>query len=288
MRKKHFLSRTVILVLTKQMKALHTIILLLLMSTGFSQEPSGVHILTLASYSAGFADPFSHRSHPSILARMKNRTAGIYSEQKFLIREWKTAVAAFVLPTPSGNFGLWLDYSGTENYSGFKSSISYARSLTTTFDVGLQFCYKHAGIPGYTSRSAYGYTVSALFHLNDKLDAGVNFSNEGEEESNEKPVKKLPEKFSFGFGYTVSQLVFLTSEITKAKQSPVNISAGLHYAFHEKMFFRMGFESATGSWQLGAGIRWRQLCFQLIADMHPVLGITPGLAMMTEEKKTVK
>jgi hypothetical protein len=268
------------------MKGLFTIFFLFLLFGVRSQDPETV--LGMAAYTPAFADPFSQHANPSILAAMKKKAAGIYSEQKFLVSEWKTAVGALVLPTQSGNFGLWIHYTGTENYSGFRSAFSYARSFGNSFDAGLQFRYYHAAVAGYSSLSGLGYTVSALFHLNSKFHTGINFSNEGNEDDPAKANKKLPLKFNAGFGYSLSRLVFLTTTIEKERQSPVNISAGIHYAFHEKIFFRSGFASATKTWLLSGGIKWKQLCIQLVACMHPVLGLTPGLQLMIEEKKTEK
>jgi hypothetical protein len=270
------------------MRTFFTIGLVSILTAGYSQDPSGRPALSMAAYSPGFADPFSQLSNPSILAAINKKTAGIYSEQRFMIKEWKTAIAAAAFPTASGNFGLCINYSGSANYYRFMSAIGYARSFGNSFDAGLQFRYHNAAIPGYNSESGLGYTVSLLFHLNQKFNAGFNFSDDREEDDGFKSGKKLPRKFSAGLGYTVSRLVFITTEITKSKQSPLNISAGIHYAFDEKLFFRTGFGSATQTWLLAGGIRWKQLVFQLIASMHPVLGITPGLQLLIEEKKMIK
>jgi hypothetical protein len=269
------------------MKRLLTICFLALAFSGLSQEPAGNALLTMAGYTPAFADAFSQQGNASVLASLRKRSAGIYSEQRFMIAEWKTVIAAAALPTRSGNFGCCLSYSGTENYAAIHSSLAYARNFGSRIDAGLQFHYSHAAMPGYTALSGIGYSVSLLFHLNEKFSSGIQFSSPPEQAWQDKTLKKLPEKFGFGLGYKVSELVFLTSEITKEKNAPVNFNAGLHYAFHEKIFFRVAITSATSSWQLGAGIRWKQCRLLIMASVHPVLGATPGLLLMVEEK-TIK
>lgn len=269
------------------MKALLTICFSALVSASFSQHTAGDPLLSMAGYTPGFADAFSQGSNASILASLRKRTAGIYAEQRFMIAEWKTAIAAAALPTRPGNFGCLLYYSGTENYAAIQTSLAYARNFGSRVDAGLQFHYNHATTPGYASSGGLGYSVSVLFHLNDKFSCGIHFSSQPEEGLPDKAVNKLPDKFGFGLGYKISELVFLTTEIIKEKNAPVNFNAGLHYAFHEKIFFRVAITSATSSWQLGAGIRWKQCRLLIMASVHPVLGATPGLLLMVEEK-TIK
>ena len=70
------------------------------------RRPLAASYTGLGAYSLNHADVFSFTSNQASLAQLKNTSAAVYGERRFLLSELNNYTAAIGLPTSSGNFGL--------------------------------------------------------------------------------------------------------------------------------------------------------------------------------------
>ena len=157
--------------------------------------------------------------------------------------------------------------------------MAYARSLGKV-DVGAQFNYQQIKLAGYGTASAINFEAGAILHVSDQFQAGVHVYNPTRVSIGKTEEEKLPMAYSFGLGYDVSDKFFIGTEIEKIEDQPVNVNAGLQYAFDEKLFARTGIASATSSPYLGFGFLLNGFRIDVTASLHPSLGITPGLLLV--------
>jgi hypothetical protein len=94
----------------------------------------------IASYSNRFADAFSVRLNPALLASHKTFSAGLYSEQKYLLPELTSFHSAVILPVASGAFTGAIDYAGSSYHHATSFDLAYGRTLGKV-DVGAGFRY---------------------------------------------------------------------------------------------------------------------------------------------------
>ena len=93
----------------------------------------------LGAYSTRHVDVFSFSANQASLAQLKNASAGVYGERRFLLSAANMYTAVVALPTSQGNFGLQADYFGFTNYNESQIGIAYARSLGSKLDIGIKF-----------------------------------------------------------------------------------------------------------------------------------------------------
>ena len=93
----------------------------------------------LGAYSISHADVFSFTSNQASLAQLKNTSAGVFSERRFMLEEMSLYQAAVGVLTSSGNFGLKAGYYGFSDYNETQLGLAYARSLGNKMDLGVQF-----------------------------------------------------------------------------------------------------------------------------------------------------
>jgi hypothetical protein len=242
----------------------------------------------MGAYSALHVDAFSFTANQASLARLKNITAGVYGERRFMLIELNYYSGAFVLPTSSGNFGMKANYAGFTDYNETLLGLAYARNLGKKVDIGAQFNYNGIRIAGYGDASAISFEAGAILHLSEKLHTGIQVTNPVGGKFGKLREEKLPSIYSFGAGYDASDKFFISAAIEKEEDQPVNVIAGFQYKFIPQLMVRAGVSTATSSLWAGAGITLKSFRLDITAGYHPQLGVTPGLLLLFNIPKNEK
>ena len=257
-------------------------LLLYLMPGAFSQslrQPVAAMYTGLSAYSTKHTDVFSFVNNQAALAQTKNTTAGVYGDRRFMLAATSTYVAAVAVPSALGNFGVNLLYSGFKNFNEYQVGLAYGRSLGSAVDVGVQFNYYGYRVPGYNNAGTVNFEFGAVVHLTSQLNAGFHVYNPmGSQFS--KSGEQLPVIYKVGLGYDVSDKVFVSAEIVKEEDYPVNLNAGLQYQFVKQFFVRAGISTTSSSAYAGVGIGWGNLRLDICCSYHPQLGLSPGLLVI--------
>lgn len=255
---------------------------LLISADIFSQalrQPVSAIYLGMGAYTTQHDDVFSYINNQAALAQVKNVSAGVYGERRFLLTATSLYTAAIAIPTKNGNFGVNIKYSGFKNFNENQIGLAYARSLGKKCDVGIQFNYYSYKVPSYTSASTVNFEIGAIVHLTDKVNMGVHVYNPvGGKFS--KTNEKLTAAYKVGLGYDVSDNFFISTEIVKEEDFPVNVNTGMQYRFMKQFFARAGVASATSTSYAGVGISWNNFRLDVTGSYHPQLGLSPGLLLI--------
>jgi hypothetical protein len=142
-------------------------------------------------------------------------------------------------------------------------------------------------VPAYNSDNAVNFEIGALVHLTDKLNAGLHVYNPvGGNFS--KTDEKLTSAYKIGLGYDASEKFFVSAELVKEENFPVNMNAGVQYQFAKQFFARAGIASANTVGYAGLGLAWSNLRLDISASYHQQLGISPGLLLIYNFKAKAK
>ena len=258
-------------------------IFILFSSNIFSQavrQPIAARYIGLGAYSINHVDAFSFTSNQAALAQIKNSAVGIYAEKRFLLSSTNMYSAIAVLSTKQGNFGLQADYFGYKNYNESQIGLAYARSLGSKLDIGIKFNYYGFRIPAYGNSSAVNFELGAIAHLSEKLHAGIHAYNPVGGKLSKTDNEKLSSIYKFGIGYEASDKFFVSTEIIKEEDQPVNVDVGVQYNFIKQFFVRAGTSTETTNSYVGAGVSWKNFRLDISGSYHQQLGFTPGLMLI--------
>ena len=233
----------------------------------------------LNAYAAQQTDPLAFTANQAALAKISTPAISIYSERRFLLAAINAFTMAVALPTKMGHFGLQLNYSGFKNFNENKIGLAYAKSLGSKVDVGIQFNYYSYRIPAYGSAAAINIEAGAIFHFSEKLHGGFHMYNPGGSKLGKSGEEKLSSAYTFGLGYDAGENFFISMQIIKDEDKPVNVVTGVQYHFAREFFARAGFSSATSTAFAGAGISWKNLRLHVTGSYHPQLGFSPGILL---------
>jgi hypothetical protein len=243
------------------------------------QQPLLSSYTGLTAYSAKQKDVFSFTGNTASLAGLTKISAGVFGERRFLLNELNSYECVAALPTRSGNFGIAANYSGFSSYNETKIGLAYARTLGKKADIGARFNYHGLAIAGYGNASAITFEAGAILHISDNLHAGLQVNNPVGGKFG-KDQEKLPFIYKAGLGYDASERFFISAEIEKEENKPVNVNAGFHYKLISLLHFRAGISSSTSQVWGGVGIKYHSFRLDITSSYHPQLGITPGLLIV--------
>ncbi len=252
------------------------------------KEPLSVGYTGSGAYSKNFSDIFSATTNQASLASLKTGGFGVYGERRFLLEELNNYAAVLAVPTSSGVFGFEGDYFGSAAFNESELGILYARKISNQIDVGAKFNYYALRIPIYGSAAAINFEAGLIFHLSDKLHAGIHMYNPASSKFGKYENEKLASVYRFGIGYEVSEMMFVSAEIVKQENRRISINAGLQYNLQKNIFIRTGISTLTGSNYAAVGLQLNFARIDVNAAYHPQLGFTPGLLLLVNFKKENK
>jgi hypothetical protein len=238
----------------------------------------------LGAYSKQQSDPLSFTSNQAALARVKNAGIGVFGERRFLLQETSAYTLGAAIPTRLGNFGVQVNYAGFKNFNEQKLGLAYARSLGRKVDIGVQFNYYGYRIPAYGNASSINFEAGAIFHFTDKVQGGIHVYNPVGGKIGKQKQEKLAAAYKAGLGYDASENFFISTEVSKEEDKPVNVTAGLQYRFAKKLYARGGFMSESTTAFAGVGIGWSNLRLDIAGSYHPQLGFSPGILLIVNFK----
>jgi hypothetical protein len=249
--------------------------------------PIALPYLDLTAYSTEQQDPFSFTANQAALAQIKQAGIGLYGERRFLLRETSSYTLVTAFPTGMGNFGIQFNYAGFKDFNENKLALAYARALGDKLAIGAQFNYYGYRIPGYNNTSSINFEAGVLLHFSDKLNGGIHVYNPAGTKTVKLGTERLAAAYKIGLGYDASPDFFVSAEIIKEEDKPVNLLAGMQYHFAKQFFVRTGFMSQSSLLFAGAGIGWANLRLDVAGSYHPQLGFSPGLLLIAniENKK---
>ncbi len=242
----------------------------------------------LGAYSTKQTDPFSFTGNQAALTQVKNAGVGIYGERRFLLVENSVYAVAAAIPTKLGNFGVQINYAGFQNFNEQKAGLAYAKSLGKKIDVGVQFNYYGYKIPAYSNAFAINFEGGAIIHFSEKLNAGLHFYNPVGGSLGKTNEEKIAAVYKFGWGYDASENFYVSSEIVKEEEQPLNVTGSFQYWFKKQFFARAGFKTDNNTGFAGAGFLFNNIRIHVAASYHPQLGISPGILLIYNFKGAEK
>jgi hypothetical protein len=248
----------------------------------------GMPYINLGAYSTKQLDPFSFTSNQAALAQIKDAGVGIYGERRFLLAQNSVYGLAAAIPTKKGNVGVQVNYAGFANFNEQKAGLAYARSLGSKIDLGVQFNYYGYKIPAYNNASTINFEIGTILHVTDKINMGVHVYNPVSGKLGKDASEKLAAAYKFGLGYDATDNFYVSTEIVKEENQPINVTSGVQYHFKKQFFARAGFRSDNSTGFAGIGFLYNDFRIDVATSFHPQLGISPGILLIYNIKKAAK
>jgi hypothetical protein len=241
--------------------------------------------ITAAAYSNHFRDAFSFLSNPACLGATPGFQSGILAERKWMLRELDHSEMSVNVPFGNGGMGIAFQQSGDGDYHEQGLVLAYGIS-TGRLQIGTGFSYLRDQAAGYPAVGFGGARAGISYQVSEKLKAGWELGLPVFGIAGKTNPEKGPQFFNMGFGYEWTPDLFISLQLEKYAGSPAGITGYIEYRYGDQFFFAFGINGHAAAPYFKSGWRKNRLCIELYTLFEPVLGFTPGIAILWESKKS--
>jgi hypothetical protein len=239
--------------------------------------------ITGGAYSHHFRDPFSFIFNPACLGGLKNFQSGILSERKWMLKELENTGMTAGIPLGNGGLGIALQHSGDAGYHEQSLELAYGIQAGR-LQIGTAFAYLLDQAIGYRAIGFGSACLGICFHVSDKLTTGWALGLPVFGVAGKTNPERGPQFFAMGFGYESMPELFMSVQLEKGAGLPVNINACIEYRYGDQFSFAFGISGLAGALFFRSGWKKGHLGVQIYTQFEPVLGFSPGIALIWEGK----
>jgi len=239
--------------------------------------------IAAGAYSHHFRDAFSSASNPACLGEIQNFQSGILTERKWMLKELENTYLTSCFPLGNGGLGIALQHSGDAGYNEQGLELAYGIKAGR-LQIGTGFAWLLDQAAGYPAISFGSARLGICFHVSDKLTSGWVLGLPVFGIAGKTNPERGPQFFNMGFGYEFRPDLFMSIEIEKDAGLPAIITAYTEYRYGEQFSFAFGINCLAGAIYFKSGWKKNRLCIQTYILFEPVLGFSPGIALLWEGK----
>lgn len=257
-------------------------LLFLVSSTAFGQLNThfGGRSAGLAHASVALSDGWSSHNNQAGLAWLEQSQAGVFVQNKFLLKELNYGGFSYAHVLKTGALALSYSNFGYQLYGESKVGLGYGMKFSDIISGGVQLNYHNTRLANnYGRKSSLTAEIGMQAYLTDKLILGVHLFNPSRTKLNDYTNEKIATIMRFGVSYKFSKQVLATVEVEKDIDFRPIFRAGLEYKINKTMYLRGGVGSQPTLASFGFGINVQSFKIDLAASYHQILGFTPDFSL---------
>lgn len=259
---------------------------------GFDPYARGGRAASMANGSVTATDFFCVFNNQAAMAWHPKTSAGLFFENRFLLKEMNTRGFGFTLPVSSSDvFGLSFSQYGYSAYNESKIGLSFAKVFAKKVSAGLQLDYLYtASTAENGSKGAFTFEFGLQSKVSKKMMIGFYAFNPVHSVLSDYNgyTEYVPVVLRFGIAYQFSEKFVLEVETDKDLHYDAILRMGCDYKINDKFFVRGGLSTGVVLYSIGVGAKWNRFTFDIASSFHQVLGVTPAVSLSYNFPKFVE
>lgn len=226
------------------------------------------------------SDVWSTHHNQAGLGWLQNPTAGVFFQNKYLLKELNYMGFAYAHPIKSGTFGLSFSNFGSSLYGESKVGLGYGMKFSDKITGGVQLNYHNTRIANnYGNHSGITAEIGMQALLTEKFMLAVHLFNPTRSKLNEYGDERIPTIMRLGFSYEFSDKVLTTLEAEKDLLNRPVFKAGIEYRTNDLIHLRAGIGTNPTIASFGFGLNLENIQIDVAASYHQTLGFSPELSL---------
>ncbi|MDD2634486.1 MAG: hypothetical protein PHW82_03205 [Bacteroidales bacterium] len=236
----------------------------------------------MANAGVTLSDSWAVFNNPAAMSGIDRPVAGIFYENRWLLKETGYGALAFTSPLLGGNIGIGITNFGYSLFQSNKFSLGFSQQLFQNFSMGVMIDYFSMRQSGnYGNLNAINFEIGLLSRPTENFAIGVHVFNPLNFSYFEDADLKMPVAFKLGFSYLFSKSLLIAVETAKSINGYVPIlRTGVEYTVNKQFSFRTGVAVAPVEYTFGLGYDVGDIQFDLAYAYHEVLGSTPKISIV--------
>lgn len=231
--------------------------------------------------SVSIQSPLSIYSNPAGFADERQPSVGVQYENRFLLKELRTASGFFILPVHRSTFGFSISQFGQGSWRESQLSLGLAKKLSGRLATGMVVHYY--GLYLAENRNHIGILLADLgiqYQFKNGFRAGMQLFNPYSYKANELNLKfEYPTVFRAGLQKVIDNSLLLAFECRKQLDSPVEFRGGMEFKIREQVQLRMGIDARASVFAMGVGYSLKGFQTDLSFSYHQYLGYSPAFSI---------
>jgi hypothetical protein len=247
----------------------------------------GARSAGMAHASVTLSDVWSSHHNQAGLAWLEQSEAGVFVQNRFLMKELNYGGFAYAHKLNTGALALSYTNFGYHLYGESKIGLGYGMKFTNMISGGVQLNYHHLRLANnYGRNSALTAELGLQTYLTDKIMLAAHLFNPTRTSLNEYNKEKIPTIMRLGMNYLFSKQVLATLEAEKDIDMKPIFRMGIEYKTSNKFYLRGGIGTQPTLAAFGFGLNNGTIKLDVAASYHQVLGFTPDLSFVYQLKNT--
>jgi len=257
------------------------ILLLLLCSNLYAQTFNAAPFQGIGNTGVALKSIYSITNNAAGLVDLPSTIAAIAYQANFVSTELSTQALFVGIPIHKKNsFGLAMKRYGLTNVSSLLTvSGAYVRSFDPLFSTSINLNYHSFSVKNYGKDQTFSVDLGLQCSFTDQLVIGAVFRNISKEMFEEDIDEYLASEIAVGVAYTISEDIYLSSDLYFDTSKKVNIRAGIAYDIDKKIVFRTGASNGPTQLFAGIGVHLDHIQIECSSIFHFQLGTSPQLAL---------
>lgn len=222
------------------------------------------------------------------LAAVNGITGSIFFENRFGIRAFNTAAAAFAFSTRNNSaIGLNVRRFGDEVYNEHVIGLGYGHMIGNV-SLGLQLNYLQTAISDLGARHAFAINFGGVAELIPQLVFGAYIFNLNQARMAEYQEERIPTIVKAGLSYRPMKQLMLNIETEKSVDHKASFKAGVEYKLIDKVSLRTGLSTEPYISHFGVGFLHKKLRLDYAVSTHAQLPWSNHLSLSYTLKSTTE
>jgi hypothetical protein len=226
------------------------------------------------------SDEWSACNNQAGLAWCRRFSAGIYLENRYLLKEISEKAMAVTLPAGRGALGISFHHFGFSLYSEMNAGIAYGMRLTKNFSAGVQANYLRLHVSdGFNDNNNFSCEIGLQFRASEHFWLGLHVANPVPVKLSPGKSERIPAVIRVGLGWRITEGLSSEVEVEKNLVHKSALKAGIEYRPAKPLFMRIGFLSNPATFTFGAGLELGNLHLDIASSYHLILGYSPQVSI---------
>ncbi len=235
--------------------------------------------------SVSLFDVWSTHHNQAGLGWLTNPSAGVFFQNRNLLKEFSYMGFAYAHPLKTGTLGASFTNFGSNLYGESKVGISYGLKFSDFISGGVAINYHNTRIAyDYGSHSAVTAELGMQAYLNEDFMLAAHLFNPTRSKLNEYNDERIPTIIRLGLSYAFSDKVLTVLEAQKDLLHSPTFKAGVEYSPNDMLYLRAGVGTTPSLASFGVGLQLNQMKLDIAASYHTTLGFWPELSFQYQLK----
>jgi len=238
----------------------------------------------IGNASVTLTDFWSVHNNQAAMAYYKKIAAGVYYENRFLMKETGLKCLSVVIPVKkAGVFGFNVSNYGFSLYNESKFGLAYAMAFSKSISAGIQLDYIHTHIgDNYGNKGLLTFEAGLRAKIIKDLVLAVHVFNPANLRLRPNDKERIPLIYKIGLSYTFTEKALIAVEVEKDMNFKPVFKVGAEYKVAKPVYLRIGISTNPMLYSFGAGFEFYKFKLDISASRHPQLGFSPQGSLIYE------